>query len=336
MIRTIAFLASAAALAAGAADINIEGRWLVNGVPQPQFDGMCDLNLYAAESGGTALATAGGVPFVTDPNAYFVVSASVTAPQPLPDTYWVGVKPSGGGEIVPRFRVAPVPFALAADSAGIVRCDGEFTLTGEATVERLQVSGDATVGEWTIPPDSTVTAKNLQIGSVRLEKLTLCDAGLLGFFNDNTTAPSYDYDFFVAEKSVSATANVYTEWEWLICYLYVKPQSATDRWTFDSDGFLMIAIKGEPRKCPAPHITVKVGQTTMLNDLKLGTDGSSDNEAASVRRFMTVPYRAGETVEVTVRTVGYDGSVNSGWSFSESPWKSFAGAKARLVRFGRK
>ena len=341
MNRIFALLASVAALAASAVDINIEGRWLENGVPAPLFNGTCTLALYGAESGGDALGSASAVPFATDADAYFVVSAAIVPEETLPDTYWVGVTPAGGSEIVPRFRVAPAPFALAADFVKVLRSESELSLSGEATIDRIDVAGDATVKNWTIAPDSTVNVRNLQLANARLEKLTLCDAGMLGFFDNQGADPSYDYDSFVPEKSVSVMANVYLDWvTWGGYNLYAKPRTRADSWTFDTDGILMVALKAEPKKCPASRVTLKVGKTTILDNYPLGTDGdgslATDVVAASVKRFMTIPYRAGEQVQITVQASGFSDKRGWGLIFNKSQWESTAGAKVRLLRFGRK
>ena len=183
--KVLMLFAFVCALAASAVDVNIEGRWVSGGVPRTRVSTTCNIRLYDAASGGTLLAEVPGVGLSTDSNGYFVVSTAVTPQQAVPDTFWVGVKPATGDEISPRFRVAPVPFALVADEVAIVKSDKALELTGEAMIERLDVSGGLKTKDWTVPANSVVTAKNIQVGNVRLDKLDICKAGMLGFFNDD-------------------------------------------------------------------------------------------------------------------------------------------------------
>ena len=194
--KVLMLFAFVCALAASAVDVNIEGRWVSGGVPRTRVSTTCNIRLYDAASGGTLLAEVPGVGLSTDSNGYFVVSTAVTPQQAVPDTFWVGVKPATGDEISPRFRVAPVPFALVADEVAIVKSDKALELTGEAMIERLDVSGGLKTKDWTVPANSVVTAKNIQVGNVRLDKLDICKAGMLGFFNDDGATPSYDYENF--------------------------------------------------------------------------------------------------------------------------------------------
>lgn len=335
--QTILLLLASAAMSASATDLNIEGRWLVHGTPQASLASTCDLNIYGAENAASPLWTTNGVRFATDSAGYFVVTASAKPPVALPDTFWVGVKPAERDEIVPRFRVAPVPFAFAADEVRLIKSDGTLTLTGTATIERLAVSNDVEVDDWIVPSGGSVNARNLQIDNVRLTGLTLAGAGLLNFFRDPALSASYDYDTFDDEYSISATAPVHAEYFGLSLYLDSSSALSRKKWAFDSDGFLMIAIKADPRKCPAPLVMIKVGHESILPSVRIGTDGSGVYKP-SAKRFMTVPYRAGENVEVMVSAIGAGRQPAEFFlplpSVKEE-WSSNIGVKLRLVRFGR-
>ena len=326
--NVLILFAFACALAASAVDVNIEGRWLAGGVPRTSVSTTCNIRLYDAASGGTLLAEVPGVGLSTDTNGYFVVSTSVTPQQAVPDTFWVGVKPASGDEISPRFRVAPVPFAFVADEVAIVKSDKTLELTGEATIERLEVSGGLKTKDWTVPANSTVTAKNIQVGNVRLDKLDICKAGMLGFFNDDGATPSYDYENFSrAEKTLLAKSTIY---RYSNGSYMLSAGVAWGNWTFDSDGVLLIALMSDPKHSVAGQVTLKVGQTTILDEKSIGAD-----YAPAVKRFMTVPYRAGEEVSMTLRSWSAS-DLSPASSDNDALFEAWCGAKVRLLRFGRK
>ena len=73
-----------------------------------------------------------------------------------------------------------------------------------------------------------------------------------------------------------------------------------------------------------------VGATTILDNRAIGVDRGS-----VVKRFMTVPYRAGEPVSVKVTAVGAGEHANDWWGGSQSDYKASIGVKVQLMRFGR-
>lgn len=340
MKTILLFLACVAASAACALDINVEGRWLVDGKAQTNVTSTCTLRLYgAAGSGGGALAVA-QARFATDSSGYFVVCASMAEPEGLGDTFWVGVTPEGRAEIVPHFRVSPVPFALAADEAALVRRDGPITLDGTATVQRVEMTGSLSAKDFTLAQNARIEtkslSKDLKLGNVRLTKVTLANAAMLGFFNDGGAAPAYDFDSFTTEKSISAVTD--PEWEGsfssldLLYIVHSVTRSMT--WRFDSDGILMVALKVDPKKCPPPLVAVKVGTEQILYGREFGV-----RNGGVVKRFMTIPYRAGEEVAVTVQARGLGAEHVSiplfGSGDSVDNYKASVEAKVRLLRFGR-
>lgn len=327
MKKTLLSVLAAAALPAAlhAAEMGFEGRWLLDGHPQASVDSTCEVRFYDAEDASAPVATATAVPFRTDADGYFVVSADV--PAEMPDAFWAGVAPAGGAEIVPRMCVAPVPYALAAAEAALVTNDIQLVLTGSATVERLVVAGNARVDRWTIPPDGTVKAKNLQTSSARLVGVSTRPNAALGLFAADGGRISADYDALEGEsfgvevtKADTLSGN----------RSKVHKQSLA----FDRDGFLLVALKTDCSYSDVtPEATLVVGGTTIVDELHVPavTTGGS---GGTTKRFLCVPVRAGEKAEVSIRANG----VLESNIFSPTQWKyktSRIDAKVRFVPFGR-
>ena len=325
-IPLIALSAAAVALGAGATDVTIEGQWLVGGTVQRSAASDCSLNVYGAEGASSALWTTNGVPFATDANGSFVVCVSTPAHLALPDTFWVGVAPAGQGEISPRFRIAPVPFAFAADEVQLVSAERNIELTGIATVDHLAVSGNVKTKDFVVATNSVLRAKNLQLDSAKIVSLDVPNAGMLGLFNAKGATPSFDYDAFSAEKAAFAQVSVHRDGFMNFSYSFDSSTQAMSH-SYDSDGLLMFALKCDPKKCPAPRMTVRVGDTTIVDRTVGSTNGGA------VKRFMTIPYRAGEIVSIAVKAIAPSGSVSI-WE-DENEYKAYIGAKMRLMRFGR-
>lgn len=323
----ILLLAAALGASACAAPFVYEGRWLRNGHPQKDADTTCTVSFYESD-GGAASATLAGVPFKTDSDGYFVVSTN--APAMANDVFWVGLAPQGAGEIEPRFRVAPVPFALAAAEAALVKSDSAISVTGTASIDRLETSGDVEVENWTIPSGGTVKMKNAQFDRVRLTQLAFAPGDTIRLYDALGAALTPDYDAFPQEITVRTEVNVYTSGIGGF-YLNAKTTEQSDEASYTADGFLVLALRGEPKKCPAPRVSVKVGTEQILDDWQLGSD-----KGGVVKRCMTVPYRNGEKIVVKVKAVGYEDSVDSWWGGDKDDYRGSVGVKMRLVRFGVK
>ena len=128
-MKHVLSLAASAFVSCGAlaADFSFEGRWMLpSGQPGANVDSTCTLRFYSADGASSPAGEQAGVPFQTDKDGYFVVGGPV--PANMPDTFWVGVKPAESDEIVPRFRVAPVPYAFAASEANLVESDKEVVI----------------------------------------------------------------------------------------------------------------------------------------------------------------------------------------------------------------
>ena len=316
--------ALAAACAANAAELSIEGRYFLSNAVQASLETTCEVKFYGTPNASDSLFATNGVRFATDVNGYFVLHASTPDSVDLPDTFWVGVKPAGRNEISPRFRVAPVPFACAADEAQLLSTDRELELAGVATIERLAVSGDVEAENFVVTANSVLRAMNLQLDSAKVTSLSMPKAGILGLFNAKGATPSFDYDSFSAEKQASVEAKIESSGAFFI-HDHSKDKSEDYSYTFNGDGFLLIAIKSDSKKCPASKLSAKIGGTTIY-DRAVGTD-----KGGVVKRFMTVPYRSGEEVKLKLTAVG-GGEI----PFREQDsYKSNIGVKLQLVKFGR-
>jgi len=329
-MKRLATTASAACalLAASAADFSVEGRWSVNGAVKRDVATTCTLSVYGSADAASPLWSTNGCPFVTDSDGYFVVGASASA-SGIPDTFWVGVAPSGHAEFSPRFRVAPAPFALSAVEAELVKSDAGLSVSGVATIDRLEVSGDLKTDEWTVSSGGSVDTRNLQLDNIRLTGLDVVKGGMLGLFNARGSAPQPDYDGAPADVSIRADVNVYRSGLFGY-YLHADTKSITSTSSYSGDGFVLIAFKADPKNCPAARITVKVGQTTIHNNIALGSD-----RGGVVKRFMSIPYRSGESVYVALTATGYSDSVDNWWGGDDNSYKGYVGAKIKFVKFGR-
>ena len=312
------------ALGTGATDVAIEGQWLVNGVVQGSASLSCNLRFYDTEGATSALWTTNGVPFATDVNGCFVICVSSPTGVSLPDTFWVGVTPAGQDEISPRFRIAPAPFAFAADEVKLVSTEKEIELTGVATVDSLSVAGNVNAKDFVVMADGVVKTTNLQLDSAKVLSLSMPNAGMLGLFNARGATPSFDYDVFSAEKEAGVEAFIESSGS-MFTHDHSRDRSADYSYTFDGDGFLLIAIKADSKQCPASKLSVKIG-VTKVYDRAVGTD-----KGGVVKRFMTVPYRSGEAVRLVLTAVG-GGEIPYR---QQDSYRSYIGVKLRLVKFGR-
>ncbi len=309
-----------AVLGAHAAEVSIEGRWLVGGAAQKSVETACSLGFYGEDGASSPLWTTNGCRLATDSDGYFVVGASTPAGIELPSTFWVGVSPDGRSEITPRFRVAPAPFALAAETAELVKTDVPLKVSGVAQIDRLETSGDVVVKDWMIPSGGRIETRNIQFPYVRLAALDMVKGSMLGIFNDGGRIPSCDYDNF-AENGCSWYVEAYIRSRGFLRHDASDTRSVDASCSFGNDGFLLLAIKADPMSCPSPKLSVKVGAQQFFEDKEFGNG----------KRFMTVPYRAGEDVVLKLTATG--GGEVPFWK--QDYYRGNIGVKLRLVRFGR-
>ena len=323
-ITVLAAMSACAALSA--ADFSYEGRWETRGTSVENADTTCAVRFYDSADAAEAHETLEGVPFKTDSEGYFVISTN--SPASLPDTFWVGVKPDGANEISPRFRVAPVPFALVADEVAIVTNDSEIAISGTARIERLDVSGDVTVKECVVQAGGTVSGTNVQASSVRLTGVTLdSNEDMLGLFDAQSNTMNLDYDSFPAQHVLETTTHVSTRWPFLRVVDSRTTERSASLMPFDTDGFLVAELKSEVGlKCPIPCVTLTIGNVKVLDNAEIGTAGGT------VSRIMSIPCRQGETVSYAVKAIGAGETVSY---YSESRYSSMIGIKLRFVRIGR-
>lgn len=320
-----------------AADMTFEGRWLADGVPQAAIDTTCTVNFYETADATDAAGTRTNVTFRTGPDGHFVVTAPV--PTNLPDVFWAGVAPEGGSEIQPRMRVAPVPFVLAAAEAVLVTNAAQFTLTGTATVERVETAGDFTVDHLVLLGDVSCTATNIQISNLTMKSLSMKSGVALRFFNAGTGAISPDYDAFEAPDDQTLEA----------IWKPGSPPEPRDPWeprhdpwmvgvcSFPSDGILLVAIKTSYNNqangtygCVALEYMSETGAYAIQPFEFTFRTRDSNTSTTMRKRFLSIPYRAGEEVRVSLHADGPD--LNS---VSEDPQaEAWIGAKVRLIPFG--
>ena len=188
---------------------------------------------------------------------------------------------------------------------------------------------------------------NLQADSMRIEELSLADASRLGLFNTSDTISSLDFDSFPTEGSISAIPSVNRGHWWIyyppssgygyyVRYVYLSDRSVSKTFSSDTDGILIIALQAKTAaKCNAPKISLKAGDVTLIDNLSVGNNHTD----ASLERIISIPYRATETINVTISASGdsnaiateRDGLIDSYWL----QYGDTISARFRFVHFGR-
>lgn len=341
MKKTFLFLLPALLPAALlAADMTFEGRWLADGVPQATNDTTCTVQFYESAAATNSLASRTNVAFRTGPDGRFVISASV--PTNLPDVFWAGVTPKGKKEIAPRMRVAPVPFALVAAEAELVT-NATIVLTGTTTVVRAETTGNFTVDHLVLPKEVFLAATNLLMSSVQMDRLTMQPGASLRLFEAGTDTLSPDYDAFVVpdDQMFEAETCMAANWERTpqsyITYWILEDGDATKEWTFESDGILLVAFK------------TSYGTNALRTECEMNCIGQDfpfsfrvhDGVTTMRKRFLSIPYRAGETVKINLKALGPSSDRPKIYEFQVSEPPSVApadyawiGVKVRLIPFG--
>ena len=140
-----------------------------------------EFRLYASETGGSALwgracnvlldgngmfntevADASGTPLSGVPDAALDSVLSANADK----TLFLGLTVAGSsGEIAPRLRLLPVPYAVYAHD--VTRASGDFAAAGKVSTSQLAVSGDAAFSaSATVSGDATVEGNLTVSGAV--------------------------------------------------------------------------------------------------------------------------------------------------------------------------
>lgn len=292
-MKTIAFttvFAVMLAFAAGAAQFSLEGRWLENGLVQSNVTTTCAVSFYSAENASTAVSARNGVQLKTDSEGYFVIFCDI--PSDLPDVFWAGITPQGKAQILPRTKVAPVPFTLSAVKAELVSDENQLELSGTALIQKLETSGNVSAEEWNLPVGGNVDVKNFKTSNVYVDSMRLNDKTMLGMFNagaDNKLTPDFSQMSF--DKQVTATVTT-SKGGFMNFYTYYHDRSETHSFVADKDGFVLLGISSSPRDCPYNKLSFSSGSVTLIDGLEFGKD------LGSVQRLITVPCRKGESFKV--------------------------------------
>ncbi len=137
-----------------------------------------ELRLYNVASGGTALW--GRMYNVQlDANGLFNIEVSDTMGTELPgfsgrsldetfaktETVFIGIKVANtSGEIVPRQKLLPVPFAAVASN--VSRASGDFSVSGRLTAQSAAFSGELTAASLNVSSSATVGALTTGVATV--------------------------------------------------------------------------------------------------------------------------------------------------------------------------
>ena len=93
-----------------------------------------------------------------------------------------------------EYKSGTNPFALAAGRAALVTDAARLTLTGTASVETMNTTGDVAADSLTISSTGTLAGRNVQLDTIRVDSLDLrSGSGLRLFPNDLDTNANYDF-----------------------------------------------------------------------------------------------------------------------------------------------
>lgn len=303
--------------------VTFEGLWKLDGAVQANVDQACDVLFWDAETGGRSLGSVSGLSFKTDSNGCFIVSATVPSGV-TNDVFWVGVKPAGHEEIAPRMRVAPVPFALAAGRAALVTDASRLTLTGTASVETMNTTGDVAADSLTISSTGTLAGRNVPFDTIRVDSLDLRPGSGLRLFPDDLDTNA-NYDYAPGNGPSVYINNAYGGDE--------KAQAYTAKAAHD--GFAIITVKSQVGKeANVPKLTVKAGGTTICNDLEIGSKATDTDSVNTTYRCLCLPVRAGDQVYVKV-FARVEGDWSGYFTLYNYVYDGGLAAKVRFVYFGR-
>ena len=177
MILLIAF-AMAATLVAAPAQFAYQGVLKDTNGAALSGTKQVELRLYNVASGGTALW--GRMYNVQlDANGLFNIEVSDTMGTELPgfsgrsldetfaktETVFIGIKVANtSGEIVPRQKLLPVPFAAVASN--VSRASGDFSVSGRLTAQSAAFSGELTAASLNVSSSATVGALTTGVATV--------------------------------------------------------------------------------------------------------------------------------------------------------------------------
>lgn len=313
-------LVALAAFAEGAAQFSFDGRWLSNGVVQSNMTTTCTVRFYSAEGAQSATQSRTGVALKTDSDGYFVISCEV--PSGLPDVFWTGIVPQGGNEILPRSKVAPVPFAIAAASAKLVKDDNLVELTGTAAIHEINTTGNVTTDGLTLPLGGKIDVRNFTTPNVYVDTISFGNCCMFGLFNiGNGTSLTPDFSAMSADYQLGAKVQT-TKGGFLSSQVYYHDNSSAIQFVTDKDGFVLISVKSDKRDCPYCSLSLGNSTTQLISDLQF----------ASETRFITVPCRRRESFSLSLLAKSTGGK--TGWWSTDDNLIGSISVKIKFIYFG--
>ncbi len=293
--RIIAALTAcaAAALAASAASVCYEGRFLnASGTVQANRTIEATLSAYETENASTAFATK-SITITTDASGHFAaVADGIDAPQSC-STFWIGVTPSGYAEIRPRMRVSPAPFAIVSANVARMETSGRHVAKGTVGVSTLAAGPSFTADEVALTGDTMLKGNVDGAQNIYLKKLDL-DRGALNMLRANSPGNiSTRWDEFAADAVLSLTD---TTGFFSVTYNQTESLSLTAL----DDGFAIVLIKVAISVNDSSYWvegTLENGDFRILDNTRIGRTQYDD---ASRSRIFTFPVRKGKTVKLTL------------------------------------
>ena len=293
--RIIAALTACAAtaLTASAASICYEGRFLnSSGTVQANKTIDATLSAYETENASTPFATK-SITITTDASGHFAAVADGIDAPPSYTTFWIGVTPSGHGEIRPRMRVSPAPFAIVSANVALMETSGRHVLEGTVGVSTLAATPSFTADDVTFTGATTLKGNVDGAQTVYLKKLDL-EKGSLSMLRANSPGNiSTRWDDFVADATLSLT-----ETTDFFSFTYNQTESLSI--TAEDDGFAIVLIKVAISVNDSSYWvegTLENGDFRILNNTRIGRTQYND---ASRSRVFTFPVRKGKAVKLTL------------------------------------
>ena len=183
-VRLVVLLAAAVVgIVARAVTVTYDGRFMdASGNIQSNTTINATIRAYAAADSADALSDEVQITFSTDAEGYFSISTSELWIPPDCNTFWVGVTPDGYGEIAPRMRVSPAPFAIRAAQARALEVDGEFKVEGTAEITTLSNAKIANINTLIATNSLLMNSSVNGMGTLYAGRINLQDSGRLSLF----------------------------------------------------------------------------------------------------------------------------------------------------------
>ena len=278
--RFFALLAAAfVAVAAHAVTVTYDGRFMdASGDIQPMRNVNATIRTYAAADSAGALSEA-RITFSTDAEGYFSVSTSALWIPPDCSTFWVGVTPDGYGEIAPRMRVSPAPFAIRAAQARALEVNGEFRVEGTAEITTLSGTQNANIGALAATDSLALNGGVNGMGTLYTGKVNLGSSGRLSLFR----AESTDWKQLMALK----------------IYAFGSEKSDTTSFVAQDDGIVEIRARVDTSSFSSVsfYMNIRNGDDFTIGDINEALPFSNRDNYM----YFTFPVRKGSTVTVSAK-----------------------------------